>query len=124
MVELLLNSVVGLTPPQTMKVKGKDGGWRIYVDCKVVNKAIPNITWGKRTHVVVDVGCGVASFGGFLFERDVLTMLLTPKDEHEAQVLFALERGMPAISTVMGTKRLSFLGKVFDVVHCARCRVP
>ena len=27
MVELSLNSVVGLTPPQTMKVKRKDGGW-------------------------------------------------------------------------------------------------
>ena len=86
MVELSLNSMVGLTPPQTMKVKGKDDGWRIYVDYKAINKAIPNIAWGKRTHVVLDVGCGVASFGGFLFERDVLTMSFAPKDEHEAQV--------------------------------------
>ena len=51
-------------------------------------------------------------------------MSLAPKDEHEAQVQFALERGIPAISAVMGTQRLPFPGIVFDVVHCARCRVP
>jgi Putative S-adenosyl-L-methionine-dependent methyltransferase len=73
---------------------------------------------------VLDVGCGVASFGGYLFDRDVVTMSFAPKDEHEAQVQFALERGIPAISAVMGTKRLPFPGQVFDVIHCARCRVP
>ena len=51
-------------------------------------------------------------------------MSLAPKDEHEAQVQFALERGIPAISAVMGTKRLPFAGMAYDVVHCARCRVP
>lgn len=73
---------------------------------------------------MLDVGCGVASFGGYLFDRDVLTMSFAPKDEHEAQVQFALERGIPAISAVMGTKRLPFPSRVFDVIHCARCRVP
>ncbi|KAL0449850.1 UNVERIFIED_CONTAM: putative methyltransferase PMT26 [Sesamum latifolium] len=87
-------------------------------------KSVPEVAWGKRSRVVLDVGCGVASFGGFLFDRDVLTMSLAPKDEHEAQVQFALERGIPAISAVMGTKRLPYPGRVFDVVHCARCRVP
>ena len=87
-------------------------------------QSVPDIAWGKRSRVILDVGCGVASFGGFLFERDVLTMSLAPKDEHEAQVQFALERGIPAISAVMGTKRLPYPGKVFDIVHCARCRVP
>ena len=84
----------------------------------------PDIAWGKRTRVILDVGCGVASFGGYLFERDVLTMSFAPKDEHEAQVQFALERGIPAMLAVMGTKRLPFPSSVFDVVHCARCRVP
>ncbi|KAL9329776.1 hypothetical protein ACSQ67_004779 [Phaseolus vulgaris] len=93
-----------------------------YID--TIQQSVPDIAWGKRTRVILDVGCGVASFGGFLFERDVLTMSLAPKDEHEAQVQFALERGIPAISAVMGTKRLPFPGRVFDVVHCARCRVP
>lgn len=51
-------------------------------------------------------------------------MSFAPKDEHEAQVQFALERGIPAISAVMGTKWLPFPSRVFDVVHCARCRVP
>jgi hypothetical protein len=87
-------------------------------------QSLPAIAWGKRSRVILDVGCGVASFGGFLFERDVLAMSFAPKDEHEAQVQFALERGIPAISSVMGTKRLPFPGAVFDVVHCARCRVP
>ncbi|XP_059293116.1 probable methyltransferase PMT27 [Lycium ferocissimum] len=89
-----------------------------------VQEAVPDIAWGKRTRVVLDVGCGVASFGGYLFERDVLAMSFAPKDEHEAQVQFALERGIPAISAVMGTQRLPFPSGVFDLVHCARCRVP
>ncbi|WJX34698.1 hypothetical protein P8452_22786 [Trifolium repens] len=93
-----------------------------YID--FIQETLPDIAWGKRTRVILDVGCGVASFGGFLFDRDVLAMSLAPKDEHEAQVQFALERGIPAISAVMGTKRLPFPGRVFDVVHCARCRVP
>ncbi|KAL0391490.1 UNVERIFIED_CONTAM: putative methyltransferase PMT27 [Sesamum latifolium] len=93
-----------------------------YID--FIQQAVPDIAWGKRSRVVLDVGCGVASFGGYLFERDVLAMSFAPKDEHEAQVQFALERGIPAISAVMGSQRLPFPSKVFDVVHCARCRVP
>jgi hypothetical protein len=98
--------------------------------CEILNvetcmvQSVPDIAWGKQTRVILDVGCGVASFGGYLFDRDVLTMSFAPKDEHEAQVQFALERGIPAISAVMGTKRLPYPGRVFDAVHCARCRVP
>ncbi|KAL6658491.1 hypothetical protein ACP70R_004077 [Stipagrostis hirtigluma subsp. patula] len=93
-----------------------------YID--LIQEALPEVAWGRRSRVVLDVGCGVASFGGYLFDRDALTMSLAPKDEHEAQVQFALERGIPAISAVMGTRRLPFPANVFDVVHCARCRVP
>lgn len=93
-----------------------------YID--FVENALPAISWGKHSRVVLDVGCGVASFGGFLFEKDVLTMSFAPKDEHEAQVQLALERGIPALSAVMGTQRLPFPSVVFDIVHCARCRVP
>jgi hypothetical protein len=39
--------------------------------------------------VVLDVGCGVASFGGYLFDKDVITILVAPKDEHEAQLQLA-----------------------------------
>ncbi|KAI5405825.1 probable methyltransferase PMT25 [Lathyrus oleraceus] len=89
-----------------------------------IQNSLPNIAWGKRSRVILDVGCGVASFGGYLFEKDVLTMSFAPKDVHEAQVQFALERGIPATLGVMGTKRLPFPGSVFDLLHCARCRVP
>ncbi|XP_004289881.1 PREDICTED: probable methyltransferase PMT24 [Fragaria vesca subsp. vesca] len=93
-----------------------------YID--FIQKSLPDIAWGKRSRVILDVGCGVASFGGFLFDRDVLAMSFAPKDEHEAQVQFALERGIPAVSAVMGTTRLPYPSSVFDVIHCARCRVP
>ncbi|XP_062007339.1 probable methyltransferase PMT26 [Rosa rugosa] len=93
-----------------------------YIDW--LQESVSDIAWGKRSRVILDVGCGVASFGGYQFDRDVLAMSFAPKDEHEAQVQFALERGIPAISAVMGTQRLPYPSKVFDVVHCARCRVP
>ncbi|BBN16233.1 protein MpPMT.6 [Marchantia polymorpha subsp. ruderalis] len=93
-----------------------------YIDS--IHKILPDITWGKSTRVVLDVGCGVASFGGYMFDRDALVMSFAPKDEHEAQVQMALERGIPGILSVMGTQRLVFPSNVFDAVHCARCRVP
>lgn len=88
-----------------------------------IEKVFPNVAWGTRTRVVLDVGCGVASFGGYLFDKGVLTMSVAPKDEHEAQIQLALERGIPAILGVIGTQRLVFPSNVYDVVHCARCRV-
>ncbi|KAK1410449.1 hypothetical protein QVD17_36986 [Tagetes erecta] len=93
-----------------------------YID--MLQQAVPEIEWGKHTRVVLDVGCGVASFGGYLFDRNVLTMSFAPNDEHESQIQFALERGIPAISAVMGTRRLPFPSNVYDLIHCARCRVP
>ncbi|KAJ6850812.1 putative methyltransferase PMT26 [Iris pallida] len=81
-----------------------------YID--KIQQIFPNISWGKQSRVVLDVGCGVASFGGYLFDRDVLTMSFAPKDEHEAQVQFALERGIPAISAVMGTKDYPILAEL------------
>ena len=84
---------------------------------------MPTIQWGTHTRTVLDVGCGVASFGGYLLDRNVITMSLAPKDEHEAQIQFALERGIPALLGVIGTQKLPFPDNAFDVVHCARCRV-
>nr|KAJ0226786.1 hypothetical protein LSAT_V11C100038360 [Lactuca sativa] len=89
-----------------------------------IKKSLPDIRWGKRTRVILDFGCVVASFGGYLFERDVFTMSFAPNDEHEAQVKFSLERGIPAISAVMGTQRLPFPSKIFDAIHWVSCRVP
>ncbi|CAN0909804.1 Probable methyltransferase PMT23 [Linum grandiflorum] len=50
-------------------------------------------------------------------------MSIAPKDEHEAQIQFALERGIPAFLSVIGTQQLVFPDNSFDLVHCARCRV-
>ncbi|XP_057862936.2 probable methyltransferase PMT23 isoform X2 [Cryptomeria japonica] len=97
------------------------GGASSYIN--FIEKIFPIIAWGKQTRVVLDVGCGVASFGGHLLDKGVLTMSFAPKDEHEAQIQFALERGIPAILLVIGTQRLVFPSNVYDVIHCARCRV-
>lgn len=73
--------------------------------------------------MILDVGCGVASFAGHLLDKNVIAMSVAPKDEHEAQIQFALERGIPATLTVIGTRKLTFPNSVFDLIHCARCRV-
>ena len=39
----------------------------------------------------------VASWGAYLLKRNVLAMSFAPRDNHEAQVQFALERGVPAV---------------------------
>ncbi|PON45734.1 putative methyltransferase PMT [Trema orientale] len=90
---------------------------------KFIEETLPLIKWGKHVRVILDVGCGVASFGGSLLDKDVLTMSFAPKDEHEAQIQFALERGIPAILSVIGTQKLSFPDNAYDLIHCARCRV-
>ncbi|XP_057441765.1 probable methyltransferase PMT23 [Lotus japonicus] len=90
---------------------------------KFIQKTFPAIKWGKHVRVVLDVGCGVASFGGYLLDKNVITMSFAPKDEHEAQIQFALERGIPATLSVIGTQKLTFPDNGFDMIHCARCRV-
>ncbi|KAJ1286036.1 hypothetical protein BS78_03G323300 [Paspalum vaginatum] len=90
---------------------------------RFIEQILPNIQWGIHTRTVLDVGCGVASFGGYLLDRNVVTMSFAPKDEHEAQIQFALERGIPAFLAVIGTQKLPFPDNSFDLIHCARCRV-
>ncbi|KAI4334758.1 hypothetical protein L6164_013470 [Bauhinia variegata] len=72
----------------------------------------------------LDVGCGVASFGASLLDHNVLTMSIAPSDEHIGQVLFALERGLPAMLGVLSIHRLPFPSRAFDMAHCSRCLVP
>lgn len=66
----------------------------------------------------------VASWGGDLLDRGILTISLAPRDNHEAQVQFALERGIPAILGVISTQRLPFPSNSFDMAHCSRCLIP
>ncbi|XP_057423530.1 probable methyltransferase PMT16 [Lotus japonicus] len=72
----------------------------------------------------LDTGCGVASWGAYLLSRDILTLSFAPRDTHEAQVQFALERGVPALIGVLASKRLPFPSRAFDMSHCSRCLIP
>lgn len=84
---------------------------------------VPDITFGKHIRVALDVGCGVASFGAFLLSRNVLTLSVAPKDVHENQIQFALERGVPAMVAAFATRRLLYPSQAFDLIHCSRCRI-
>ncbi|EPS68701.1 hypothetical protein M569_06064, partial [Genlisea aurea] len=72
----------------------------------------------------IDTGCGVASWGAYLLSRDIIAMSFAPRDSHEAQVQFALERGVPALIGVIASKRLPYPSRAFDMAHCSRCLIP
>ena len=74
-------------------------------------------------HLLV-VGIKVASWGAYLLRRDILAMSFAPRDTHEAQVQFALERGVPAMIGIMATQRLPYPARAFDMAHCSRCLIP
>ncbi|AQK99470.1 putative methyltransferase PMT10 [Zea mays] len=88
-----------------------------------ISQMVPNVAFGSHTRVVLDVGCGVASFGAYLLSRDVLTLSIAPKDVHENQIQFALERGVPAMAAAFATRRLLYTSQAFDIIHCSRCRI-
>jgi hypothetical protein len=84
---------------------------------------VPDITFGHHTRMILDVGCGVASFGAYLLSRNVMTMSIAPKDVHENQIQFALERGVPAMVAAFATHRLLYPSQAFELIHCSRCRI-
>lgn len=88
-----------------------------------ISQMVPDIAFGSHTRVALDVGCGVASFGAYLLSRDVLTLSIAPKDVHENQIQFALERGVPAMAAAFATHRLLYPSQAFDLIHCSRCRI-
>ncbi|KAK1265065.1 putative methyltransferase PMT11 [Acorus gramineus] len=88
-----------------------------------ISQMVPEITFGKHIRVVLDVGCGVASFGAALLSRNVMTISIAPKDVHENQIQFALERGVPAMVAAFATHRLLYPSQAFDLIHCSRCRI-
>nr|QTZ19444.1 putative methyltransferase PMT19 [Bixa orellana] len=95
-------------------------GAKGYVD--LIKKVLPLKSGRIRT--VLDVGCGVASFGAVLMDYNILTMSVAPRDIHEAQVQFALERGLPAMLGILSTYRLPYPSRSFDMAHCSRCLIP
>ncbi|RRT71120.1 hypothetical protein B296_00014713 [Ensete ventricosum] len=90
---------------------------------KLMQKLIPGMKNGI-IRTAIDTGCGVASLGGDLLDHGILTVSLAPRDNHEAQVQFALERGIPAILGIISTQRLPFPSNSFDMAHCSRCLIP
>ncbi|MBA0846554.1 hypothetical protein Goshw_003785 [Gossypium schwendimanii] len=72
----------------------------------------------------IDTGCGVASWGAYLLSRNIIAMSFAPRDTHEAQVQFALERGVPALIGVLASIRLPYPSRAFDMAHCSRCLIP
>lgn len=59
-----------------------------------------------------------------MFKKNVITMSFAPRDSHESQVQFALERGVPAVIGVLGTVKLPYPSRAFDMAHCSRCLIP
>ncbi|KAL9167119.1 hypothetical protein ABFS82_05G076000 [Erythranthe guttata] len=100
----------------TMFPQGADA----YID--ELASVIPIADGSIRT--ALDTGCGVASWGAYMLKRKVLTMSFAPRDNHEAQVQFALERGVPAIIAVLGSIQLPYPSRAFDMAQCSRCLIP
>ncbi|XP_058104804.1 probable methyltransferase PMT16 [Magnolia sinica] len=100
----------------TMFPRGADA----YIDD--IEKLIPLRDGSIRT--AIDTGCGVASWGGYLLSRNITAMSFAPRDSHEAQVQFALERGIPAMIGVLASIRLPYPSRAFDMAHCSRCLIP
>ncbi|KAL4286712.1 hypothetical protein AHAS_Ahas19G0113600 [Arachis hypogaea] len=46
------------------------------------------------------------------------------RDSHEAQVQFALERGVPAVIGVLRTIKTPYPSAAFDMAHCSCCLIP
>ncbi|KAI4313120.1 hypothetical protein L6164_026127 [Bauhinia variegata] len=100
----------------TMFPRGADS----YIDD--ISELIPLTSGNIRT--AVDTGCGATSWGAFLLKRDIIAMSFAPRDTHEAQVQFALERGVPAMIGIMDSQRLPYPARAFDMAHCSRCLIP
>ncbi|XP_021767324.1 probable methyltransferase PMT13 [Chenopodium quinoa] len=79
---------------------------------------------GGSLRTALDMGCGVASFGGYLLSENIMALSFAPRDSHKSQIQFALERGLPAFVAMLGTRRLPFPAFSFDLVHCSRCLIP
>ena len=87
-------------------------------------RAIPSPTSQSQLPPVLFPGCQGASWGGYLLKRDILTVSMAPRDEHEAQVQFALERGLPAVLGIFASIRQPYPARSFDLAQCSRCLIP
>ncbi|GMY28428.1 probable methyltransferase PMT28 [Fagus crenata] len=86
-----------------------------------IEEMVPDIEWGKNIRVVLDIGCTDSSFSASLLDKEVLTLSLGLKDDLVDVAQVALERGLPAVVSPLGTRRLPFPSAVFDAIHCGGC---
>lgn len=82
---------------------------------------VPDIEWGKNIRLVLDIGCTDSSFSASLLDKEVLALSLGLKDDLVDVAQVALERGLPAVVSPLGTRRLPFPSAVFDAIHCGGC---
>nr|XP_023887154.1 probable methyltransferase PMT10 isoform X1 [Quercus suber] len=99
------------------------GGGRAFNHLDRISKMIPDIGFGQKTRVALDIGSGVADFGALLMQHNVTTLSMAPKDEYANQIQFALERGVPAMVATFATRRLLYPSQAFDFIHCSECGV-
>lgn len=81
------------------------------------------LNYAGNTRNVLDVGCGVATFGAYLLPLNILPMSMSPNDAHENQIQFAPERGVPSTLGILSTTRLTYASRPFDLAHRSRCRI-
>ncbi|KAG5041568.1 hypothetical protein JHK85_014044 [Glycine max] len=80
--------------------------------------------WVCCLYLIPSCTVKVASWGAYLLKRDIIAMSFAPRDTHEAQVQFALERGVPAMIGIMASQRIPYPARAFDMAHCSRCLIP
>ncbi|CAN1239809.1 Probable methyltransferase PMT10, partial [Linum grandiflorum] len=85
-----------------------------------ISQMLPDIDFGRRTRVALDFGSGIGSFAASLSRHNVTTLSIGPKDVHKNHIQFVLERGLPAMVAVFGTRRLPYSSQTFDLIHCSR----
>lgn len=84
---------------------------------QMLNFSKNNLNNEGRLRIVFYVGYRVASFGAYLLSSDIIAMSLPPNDGHQNQIQFVLERGILAYVGVVGTKRLPYPRKSFELAH-------
>ncbi|KAF6162788.1 hypothetical protein GIB67_029057 [Kingdonia uniflora] len=89
----------------------------------MLNFSKNNLNNEGRIRTVLDVGCGVASFRAYLLSFNIIAIYVAPNDVHPNQIQFSLEKGIPTYLGVLGTKRLPYPSRSFELAHCSHCRI-
>ncbi|XP_047313993.1 probable methyltransferase PMT10 [Impatiens glandulifera] len=95
-----------------------------------ISKMAPEIAFGIKTHLVLDLGDGIGSLGAFLdylYNVTTITINAAPtmvmvdklKKMKNQQLLIqlVLERGLPAMVAPFSSHRFPFSSQAFDLIH-------